>query len=402
MGGRPQSPAGPLGARRLRRVSPAPSPPGTVVAMGSTPRRSTVPDRPLVVTSDPGLLDEMLRLCAAAGVEASVAHDVAAARLSWVHPPLVVVGADIAAALAGGRLPPRPDVVVVDVSGSGAGDEAWESATALGAPLVAVPAGQSWLVDRLGSATGATSGAGCTVAVVAARGGGGATVLSVALATEAARSGLECLLVDGDPMGAGIDLVLGAEHAEGLRWPDLVGAGGRMDGAALLEALPQVDGLAVLSTSPLSTSPADGVPVPADAMRSVLAAAARCCDLVVVDLPRHLDGAAQQAVAAATVTLLVVPAEVRAVAAASRVATAVTGLCADVRLVVRGPAPSGLSPEEVATALALPAAAWLPPEPGLDARLDRGAAPGRAVRSPLARVCRQLLGDLPVRARRAA
>ena len=356
-----------------------------------------VPDRPLVVTADPLVLDEVLRLCAAAGVEASVAHDVTSARLSWVPPPLVVVGADIAPALAAARLPPRRDLVVVDASGNGAGGGAWDSATALGAAVVALPAGQSWLVDRLGSTSGAAAGAGCTVAVVAARGGGGATVLSVALATTAAGVGLRCLLVDADPMGAGIDVVLGAEHAEGLRWPDLVGAGGRMDGAALLEALPHVGSLPLLSTAP-----SDDVRIPADAMQSVLAAAGRCCDLVVVDLPRHLDGAAEQAVAAATVTLLVVPAEVRAVAAASRVAAAVTGLCADVRLVVRGPAPAGLSPDEVAKALALPAAAWLPAEPGLDARLDRGAPPGRPVRSPLAGVCRQLLGDLPLRARRAA
>ena len=47
-------------------------------------------DRPLLVTSDPDLLDELLRLCAAAGTEAEVAHDIAAARLSWSTPPLVV------------------------------------------------------------------------------------------------------------------------------------------------------------------------------------------------------------------------------------------------------------------------------------------------------------------------
>ena len=54
-------------------------------------------------------------------------------------------------------------------------------------------------------------------------------------------------------------------------------------------------------------------------MRSVVAAAARMSDLVVVDLPRHVDEAAAEALAVATVTLLVVPAEVRAVAAAGRV-----------------------------------------------------------------------------------
>ena len=56
-------------------------------------------------------------------------------------------------------------------------------------------------------------------------------------------------------------------------------------------------------------------------MRSVLAAARRRGGVVVVDLPRRVDEAAAEALAQLDVGLLVVPAELRAVAAAGRVAS---------------------------------------------------------------------------------
>ena len=50
---------------------------------------------------------------------------------------------------------------------------------------------------------------------------------------------------------------------------------------------------------------------------------------------------------------------------------------------MRGPAPGGIAPEEVATALGLPLIATMRPEPGLARALERGTAPGRP-RGPLA------------------
>ena len=52
----------------------------------------------------------------------------------------------------------------------------------------------------------------------------------------------------------------------------------------------------------------------------MLTALAQAGDLVVVDLPRCLDEAATEALALANTTLMVVPAEVRASAAASQLA----------------------------------------------------------------------------------
>ena len=55
------------------------------------------------------------------------------------------------------------------------------------------------------------------------------------------------LLVDLDPLGGGLDLLLGAERLAGLRWPDLAGARGRLGGGMLRDALPRLDGLSLLS-----------------------------------------------------------------------------------------------------------------------------------------------------------
>jgi hypothetical protein len=105
---------------------------------------------------------------------------------------------------------------------------------------------------------------------------------------------------------------------------------------------------------------------------------------------------------AATLTLLVVPAEVRAAAAAGRVAVAVGLLAGDVRVVVRGPAPDKLTGELVADAIGLPLFGWLDPEPDLDKAYERGRAPAGDPRSPLVGLSRAVLADVLAARRRAA
>jgi secretion/DNA translocation related CpaE-like protein len=234
------------------------------------------------------------------------------------------------------------------------------------------------------------------VAVVGGRGGAGATTLSAALAVTAARRSRRVLLVDGDPLGGGIDLVFHAEELTGLRWPDLASMRGRVPGGALTQALPRTADVALLSWDRGVTGS-----VPAEALEAVLAAARRSEDLVVVDLPRHVDDTVRVVAAHADLLLLVVPAEVRASAAAARVAARLTALHGDVRLVVRGPAPSGLSAADVAGSLGLPLVGQLKPEPDLDRTLERGEPPG--LRSgPLSGLCDRVLDDVLLPVRRAA
>lgn len=359
-----------------------------------------MPDRPLLVTSDADLLDDLLRLCAAAGVEASVAVDLVAARVSWEAAPVVVLGDELSLAALAAGLPRRGDLLLV---GRGRDDaSAWDRAAALGAESVAwLPMTQAWLVERLGAAWVHPTGATPVICVVGGRGGAGASTLACALALTAATpagGGLRTLLVDADPLGGGLDLVLGAEDRPGLRWPELAaGTGAQLSASALSSALPQVSGLHLLSWDR-----GERRDVAAATARSVLVAAGSSYQLVVVDLPRDPGPVAEVALAAARLVLLVVPAEVRAVAAAARVAAQVGVLAREVRVVTRGPAPSGLTGSAVAGTLRLPLAGRLRPEPGLVRGLERGEPPGRSGRGPLADLCRSLLGELAAPHRRAA
>ncbi|MDT7546081.1 MAG: hypothetical protein QOE99_2191 [Actinomycetota bacterium] len=355
-----------------------------------------MPDRPLLITSDADVLDDVLRIGATAGVELDVAADVGQARRSWSAAAAVIVGPDAAVACSRARLPRRPGVVVIGDDLDDAG--IWQRAVEAGAEhVVFLPDAEEWLAETLAESVEPSRQSGELVAVVGGRGGAGATTLASALAVTAARLGRQVLLVDADPLGGGIDLVFGGESDAGIRWPDLGAARGRVPGAALTGALPRMSDLSVLSWDR-----GDVPTVPTEAMETVLEAARRTSELVVVDLPRALDDSSRIVLSLASLVLLVVPAEVRAAAAASRVATQLGELCADLRLVVRGPSPSGLDCDEVSRALGLPLMGYLRPEPGLDLALERGEPPGRRPRTPLAVLCESVLDDLLPADRRAA
>jgi secretion/DNA translocation related CpaE-like protein len=308
----------------------------------------------------------------------------------------VVVGPDATDGCARLGLPRRGDVVVVGVDLDDA--TIWQRAVGVGAEHVALlPDAERWLTDRFADAVEGSGPSGVLVGVVGGRGGAGATTFASALAVSAARSGRAALLVDGDPLGGGIDLVFGGEDDRGVRWSDLVGTRGRVPAAVLAGALPQMNGLAVLSWDR-----GDALEVPVQAVESVLSAARRAYDVVVVDLPRSVDDTSRAVLTAAGTVVLVVPHEVRAAAAAARVAAAVGVLCRDLRLVTRGPSPAGLTGEQVARALGLPLLGELRPEPGLGTALERGEPPARRGRTPLSVLCGRLLDELHPVVRRAA
>jgi secretion/DNA translocation related CpaE-like protein len=356
-----------------------------------------VPARSLVVTADPDVLDDLLRLAATAGTELEVAADGGSARRTWSAAPFVVVAADAVDSCARRRLPRRSEVVLLGRDLDDAG--IWQRAVEVGAEhVVFLPDAERWLTERFADAAESTGHDGTLVAVLGGRGGAGATTFACALAVTASRTGRSALLVDGDPLGGGIDLVFGGEHDLGLRWPGLLSTRGRVPAAALAGALPRMQGLSVLSWDRGTPDP-----VPLEALEAVLSAGRRSHELVVVDLPRSLDEAGRAVLAAATLAVLVVPTEVRAAAAASRVAAAVGSLCADLRVVTRRPSPSGLGGGQVAEALGLPLLAELRPEPGLELALEHGQAPAQRGRGPLSVACARLVDELlPLSAGRAA
>ncbi|MDQ0795554.1 septum site-determining protein Ssd [Streptomyces sp. B1I3] len=334
---------------------------------------------PLIVTEDVELLDDLLRLCAAAGAVPEVHHGPPGARGGWETAPVVLVGDDAAARCRGAAR--RRGVMLV---GRDQDDpDVWRRAVEIGAEYVLrLPDSEGWLVDQIANATEGVGRPALTVGVMGGRGGAGASTLACALAVTAARSGRRTMLIDGDPLGGGIDVLLGGEQSEGLRWPDFARSKGRVGAGALEESLPALHGLRVLSWGR-----DDEVVIPPHAMRAVLAAARRLGGVVVVDLPRRIDEGVAEALAQLDVGLLVVPGELRAVAAATRVASSVGLILKDLRIVARGPYSAGLDEHWVAGALGRPLVGDLPTEAGLSAAQDGGEPPGGHARGPLARFC---------------
>nr|BFE85486.1 hypothetical protein GCM10020093_080870 [Planobispora longispora] len=170
-------------------------------------------DRPLAITDDHDLLDDLLRVAAAAGAELNVAHLPAHARPYWSHAPMIVVGSDMADALAATGPPPRSRVMLVTRTPDD--PDTWRKCVAVGAQAVLeLPAAERRLVDEFADVVEPAAGDGLVVCVVGGRGGAGASVLAASLALTASRRELRTLLVDADPLGGGIDLLLGQEEAE--------------------------------------------------------------------------------------------------------------------------------------------------------------------------------------------
>lgn len=344
-------------------------------------------NRPLVITQDDDLLDDLLRISAAAGAELDVAHTAAHCRPYWAKAPLVIVGHDMADAVAALDPPPRSRVLLV-TRHMEEDPDIWRRCVAVGAQrLMTLPSAERCLAEEFADLSLVEDRAGAVVCVVGGQGGAGASVLAASLASAAARlGGRAALLVDADPLGGGLDALLGRELRDGARWGDLLAREGRVNPGALRAVLPSVGDLAVLAFHR-----GDARPVPAKAMRSVLEAGRRGFDLVVVDLPRHIDAAAIEALARAATTLLVVPAHVRGVLAAAQVLSVLRPQTGDIRAVLR---PGVLDEAVVTASLNVPSSGILPNHPRLTTAIDNGSPLPVTRRTPLGRFCGTLLPTL--------
>lgn len=342
----------------------------------------------LLITEDRDLTEHLLRLSAAAGVTPEIAPGAAPARRSWRRAAGVLVGHDAAETVAAARMPRRDGVVLV--STAPATPLLWQQGLALHADSVVVlPDGDAELIGRLSDLLDGGETSCVTVGVVGARGGGGASTLTAGLAVVAAREGISTLLVDADPLGGGIDLVVGCEDVRGLRWPEVAVASGRVGSAALRSALPTIDGLPVLSCDRGAASVLE-----AETMRSILSAGQRGSRFIPVDLPRRLEGAAAEAASCCDVLLLVCPTDVRSIAGAARMVPALRDLMADVRLVVRHGSGPAADADALGELLALPLLGTVPTKAAIARSIDEGL--GIPARGRLVNACRRLLGGLGV------
>lgn len=181
------------------------------------------------------------------------------------------------------------------------------------------------------------SGSAPCVAVFGGCGGAGASTLAAGLARSALHSGRTVVLVDGDPLGGGLESILADDLSAGRRRSE--DASGSASGAGL---------------SLLTCARPDGRPIPPESMGQALSSMAPDAELMIVDLPRTLGDATRLAAAYATHSLLVVPVAERALVSAHRLLTQLGSLGPRPGLVARLPCRDLLSPQRLAELLRLP------------------------------------------------
>ncbi len=337
------------------------------------------PAPPLFVTRDRSLLDELLRLAAAAGVTPDVASDATGALRGWGRAPLVLVGVDVAEELARAAPPRRRGAHLVAVGP--VPDETFRTALRIGAEDIAtLPRSEDWLVESMTDLHEPTTTA-VTIGVIGGSGGAGATTFACALGQLAGRRNAS-VVIDTDPLGPGVDRVLGLDDHPGIRWDALQATTGRLSARTLRDALPRRHGAGVLSWAPGSASS-----LQAFAVRQALSAAQRGHGLVVLDLARSRDRLIDELVARCDRVVVLVKPTVPGVASAVR-------LCESIRrggslgLVVRG---RGIDTSEIASVTQVPVVTAMSDQRGLAEAIDLGAGPLRGGRGPLARAARTVL-----------
>ncbi len=174
-------------------------------------------------------------------------------------------------------------------------------------------------------------------------GGAGASVLAAVLAWCATGPASQAFLIDCDPLGGGIDVLLGCERVPGSRWGQVRLRGGSLDPAVLRDCLPSWHQVSVLAVDdPLALDP--------EALIQLVAAAVPAGP-VVLDLARWPSPVRAAALQSCDLTVLVTPAEVRAVAASTTIAEGLDRSRAG--LVVRG-STADLPPARIGALLGLP------------------------------------------------
>jgi secretion/DNA translocation related CpaE-like protein len=338
-----------------------------------------VPSRPVLVVASAGhTQDSILSAVAAQELEAEVTTDLDAIAKAWRTAATVLVADEQAERLAGRALPHREGVFVVGPRAEVL--SAWSAP--LSARVIPLPDGAAWLGAVL--ADGSSRTRAPVVAVIGGSGGAGASTLAAALAQQGAARGGGAALVDVDPLGGGIDLLLGAERAGGWRWPRLSSAEGHL--GDLRGYLPVVDEVSVVS---MARGPA--LDLAREPLAAIVTSLRAWHALVVLDPGRALVPAAREAVRLSSRQLLVVQAGVRGVAAARQTLAGYD--LRGVEVVLRR-VRSGLSAGLVAEALGLPVVAELPTEPGLAGAAERGDPPSRAMRRGYRRALDRLLDRL--------
>lgn len=226
------------------------------------------------------------------------------------------------------------------------------------------------------------SSTGTVIGVIGGGTGAGASVLVAGCAMRAQAAGLRVAALDADPDGGGLDIVFGIETEPGIRWEQLAGASGQLDGARLTERLPATEsGVVVLSHGRLWRG------VEASIFHAAVTALRECMDLLLVDVGRanSSDDVVQMCDGLVMIARGTAQGLAAAGATAGHLTRAVDGL------VLRDA--GRMDTTEIEEALGIPVVGGISTDRHVQTDLDRGLPPGGR-RGDFATACDELLRDL--------
>lgn len=332
----------------------------------------------LLVAPSGEVRDVVLAAVAAQDLEAEVVTEIERLADVWRRSGTVVVAVELARRVADTAPPARAGVYLVGADAEQLA--AWSAP--LSAGVIQLPDGVAWLGAVL--ADGRHRASGPVVAVLGGSGGVGSSTVAAALAQVGAERAQASALIDVDPLGGGLDLLLGAERVTGWRWPRLEAADGRL--GDLRSYLPIVEGVTLVS---MARGPA--FDLAREPLAAIVGALRSWHSLVVLDVGRSGGPAAREALRLAGHQLLVTSASVRGVAAARQVA-AEYGL-ERAELVIRRQR-GGLDASLVADAVGLPVLGEVPTDHRLAEAAEAGEPPARGVRRGYRRAIAALVQKL--------
>ena len=337
--------------------------------------------QPLVLSRDPSILDDLARLAAGAGVQPEVRGDPLAALASWSAAPLVLVGDDLLPELVEVS-PPRRSMVVVVCRVPG--PATFRLALEVGASSVGeLPSAEEHLAALFADVEEAPED-GLVLGVIGGAGGAGASTLACALGQVGGLVG-PALVLDTDPLGSGLDRLMGMDETPGVRWDDLAASAGRLGSRSLREAVPRREGAGVLTWTSGSTCQPS-----LSTLRDVLAASRRGHSLVVLDLARLSGALSAELMSRCDLVLVVTPSTVSGVVSTMRVLASL----ADTSHLRLAPRRGAVSASELSAATGMKLGLEVPHQRGLAEAVDLGLGPVHGRRSPLRRAVTGFLAEV--------
>ena len=344
----------------------------------------------LLLTQDSELADKVMCITQDLGAALIVEENPLRGHRHWHSAAYILVGGDLAQECAQADFPKRIGVAIVHCDREPSPEVStwerglWQCAVALSAEnVVGLPSATFWVEQKLSELAPVAVNSGKLLAVISGSGGAGGSTFAVNLGLRAVSKGESVLLIDADPLGAGIDLTLGSEEISGARWADLHPGVGRIAADTLRSALPRFQGLSFLSHGRSNVERSD-----CELLGAVIEAGRRTFDLVIVDLPRVQSPSVELVVEQAALTVISVRNHVRSVAASARTREWIRHLNGNSKFLITSDN-KGVGTSDIAHALGATDLCEVPFIPSISTRADEGEFP--TMTSAYATACDQVL-----------